>query len=166
MFIPGKIMALLALALAFAGVSSLSVRSVEAPEITHDGLHLDPDSKVALLYLKPDADFSVYNQSMMLDGYVAFKKNWQRHTQVAGRRVPNREVERIKGEAAELLFESFHKELDEVGGYTFVEQPGDNVMILPGPDRPGSYGLGYRLSGARYSICDLGRKSHLVYRVV
>jgi hypothetical protein len=129
-FTPGKIVALLALALVFTGISSLSVRSVEAPEISHDGLHLDQSSKMALLYTKPDADFSVYDQFMMLDAYVAFKKNWQRNTKIAGRRVPNKDVERIKGEAAKLLYESFKKELDEVGGYTFVDKPGDNVLIL------------------------------------
>jgi hypothetical protein len=129
-FTPGKIAALLALALVFTGISSLSVRSVEAPEISHDGLHLDQSSKMALLYTKPDANFSVYDQFMMLDAYVAFKKNWQRNTKIAGRRVPNKDVERIKGEAAELLHESFKKELDEVGGYTFVDKPGDNVLIL------------------------------------
>ncbi len=130
LFTPGKIIATLALAVAFAGISSLGVHSTDAPEISHDGLHLDPDSKVALLYVKPDADFSVYEEFLMLDAYVAFKKNWQRDTRVAGRRVSNKDMERIRGEAAELLHESFRKELDEVGGYKFVEKSGDKVMIL------------------------------------
>jgi hypothetical protein len=130
LFTPRKILALLALALAFAGISSLSVQSTDAPAISHDGLHLDTDSSFALLYVKPDADFSVYTQFLMLDAYVAFKKNWQRKTKVAGRRVSNRDMERIKGEAAKLLHESFKKELDEVGGYTFVEKADDQVMIL------------------------------------
>jgi hypothetical protein len=128
-----KILALLALALlalAFSGISSLSVQSTDAPDISHDGLHLDPDSSFALLYVKPDADFSVYTQFLMLDAYVAFKKNWQRNTKIAGRRISNKDVERLKGEAAELLHESFKKELDEVGGYTFVDKADDNVMIL------------------------------------
>ncbi|MEH6590651.1 MAG: DUF3313 family protein [Halioglobus sp.] len=130
LFTPGKILAVLALALAFTGISSLSVVSKDAPEISHDGLHLDPDSDVALLYVKPDADFSVYEEFIMLDAYVAFKKNWQRDTKVAGRRVSNKDMEKIKAEAAELLHESFKKELDEVGGYKFVETPDDKVAIL------------------------------------
>lgn len=131
LFSPKKIIALLALAVAFAGISSLSVTSKDAPEVSHDGLHLDPDvTDVALLYVKPDADFSVYTEFLMLEAYVAFKKNWQRDTKVAGRRVPNSEMEKIKVEAAELLHESFKKELDEVGGYKFVEKSGDSVMIL------------------------------------
>ena len=130
LFTPGKILGLLALAIAFAGISSLSVTSKDAPEISFDGLHLEPDSDVALLYVKPDADFSVYEEFVMLDAYVAFKKNWQRNTKVAGRRVSNKDMEKIKVEVADLLHESFKKELDEVGGYKFVEKSGDKVMIL------------------------------------
>jgi hypothetical protein len=129
LFHPGKIFALLALAVTFAAITSLSVQS-DPPEISHDGLHLEPDADVALLYVKPGADFSVYEEFLMLDAYVAFKKNWQRNTKVAGRRVSNKDMEKIKGEAAELLYESFKKELDEVGGYKFVEKAGDKVMIL------------------------------------
>ncbi|MEH6570956.1 MAG: DUF3313 family protein [Halioglobus sp.] len=130
LFTPKKIFALLFLSLLVAGISSLGVNSNDAPEISHDGLHLDPDSDVALLYVKPNADFSIYEEFLMLDAYVAFKKNWQRNTKVAGRRVSNKDMEKIKVEAAELLHESFKKELDEVGGYKFVEQSGDKVMIL------------------------------------
>ena len=126
----GKILGLLAMALTFAAIASLSVNSVEAPDISFDGLVLEPDSEIALLYVKPGADFSGYNHFKMLDAYVAFKKNWQRNTRVAGRRVSNKDMEKIKVEAAVLLHESFRKELDEIGGYTFVEEPGDNVMIL------------------------------------
>jgi hypothetical protein len=130
LFTPRKVLAVLALALAFAGISSLGVQSTDAPEISFDGLHLDPDSDVALMYVKPDADFSVYEEFLMLEAYVAFKKNWQRDTKVAGRRVSNKNMEKIKVEAAELLHESFKKELDEVGGYKFVDNSGDKVMIL------------------------------------
>lgn len=129
-FSPGKIIALISLAVVFAGINSLRVTSKDAPEISHDGLHLDPDSDVALLYVKPDADFSVYEEFIMLDAYVAFKKNWQRDTKVAGRRVSNKDMEKIKGEAAELLHKSFKEELDEVGGYRFVDKADDKVMIL------------------------------------
>lgn len=130
LFTPQKTIVLLSLAVIFAGLSSLNVQSVEAPNVTHDGLQLDPDSKVALLYLNPDADFSVYKKFMMLDAYVAFKKNWERKTKVGGRRIPAKDIERIKVEAAKLLQDSFREELDKVGGYTFVDTPGDDVMIL------------------------------------
>jgi hypothetical protein len=127
---PGKIVALLLTAMAFTALSTLSVQSNVPPPISHDGLHLDPDSEMALLYTKPEADFSVYSRFKMLDPYVAFKKNWERNTKVAGRRIPKKDIERIKVEAAALLRETFRKELDERGGYRFVEESDDDVMIL------------------------------------
>ena len=127
---PGKMIALLMTAIAFAAISTLTVQSTDAPEVSHDGLYLDPDSDVALLYVKPNADFSVYDQFLMLEAYVAFKKNWQRNTKVAGRRVSNRDMQRIKVEAAALLYETFKKELDDNGGYRFVDKVDDSVMIL------------------------------------
>jgi hypothetical protein len=106
------------------------VQSTDAPPISHDGLHLEPDSDIALLYVKPNADFSVYKRFLMLDAYVAFKKNWERHTKVAGRRIPKRDIEKIKVEAAKLLYDTFKNELDERGGYTFVTESDDDVLIL------------------------------------
>lgn len=116
LFTQGKGFAVIALAIVLAGISSLGVQSTDAPPVSHDGLYLASDSDVALLYVKPDAKFSIYEEFLMLDAYVAFKKNWQRDTKVIGRRVSNKDMERIKKEAAELFHESFRKELDEVGG--------------------------------------------------
>lgn len=99
------------------------------PEVSFDGLHLEPSKDVAVLYIKPDADFSVYKKFVMLKAYVAFKKNWQRQTKVAGRRISNKDVERIKVEVADLFHETFREELEE-GGYPQVTEADDDVLIL------------------------------------
>ncbi len=39
LFAPSKMLGLLLLAFTFAGISSLSVQSVDAPEVSFDGLH-------------------------------------------------------------------------------------------------------------------------------
>lgn len=127
---PGKILALFAIATTLVAISTYSVRSNDAPEISFDGLHLKPSTTVAISYVKPEADFSGYTKILMLEAYVAFKKNWQRDTKVAGRRVTNNDMERIKKEAAELLHETFRKELEEKGGYEFVDKADDDVLIL------------------------------------
>jgi hypothetical protein len=111
-------------------VGSFQVQSTDAPAVSFDGLHLEPDSTFAIAYVNPEADFSIYDEFLMLDAYVAFKKNWQRDTRVGGRRVSNKHMEKIKKEAAKLLHETFQNELDEKGGYKFVTAPDDNVMIL------------------------------------
>ena len=131
LFSPTKILAILLLAAAVAFIVAPSVQSEKPPEMSHDGLHLDTDQNdVAILYVKPDADFSVYKRFKMLDAYVAFKKNWERNTKVGGRRIPKKDIEKIKVEAAALLHETFKKELDERGGYQFVEEVDDDVLIL------------------------------------
>ena len=128
--ISNRLLGLFAVAALLVAVSSFTVKSTDAPDVSFDGLHLKPHSKVAIAYVKPDADFSIYESFMMLDTYVAFKKDWQRDTRVAGRRVSNKDMERIKKEAAELLHDTFENELDEKGGYKFVEAAGDKVLLL------------------------------------
>jgi hypothetical protein len=127
---PARVFCLLLAAAALVAISTYRVESTEPPEISFDGLHLQEDSNLAIAYEKPEADFSVYKRFVMLDAYVAFKKNWQRDTRVAGRRVSNKDMERIKKEAGELLYETFKQELDDEGGYTFVEGADDDVLII------------------------------------
>jgi hypothetical protein len=128
---PGKLVAILLTAVAFAALSTVTVQSKNAPPpVSHDGLHLDPDSDVALLYTKPEVVWTEYSRFKMLEPYVAFKKNWERNTKVAGRRIPKKDIERIKVEAAALLREVFIEELDERGGYRFVEESDDDVLIM------------------------------------
>lgn len=120
---------LMATVVALALAASFGVQS-DAPEISFDGLHLQKNKHVAALYIKPEAEFDVYTRFMMLDTYVAFKKNWQRDTRVAGRRVSNKDMEKIKTEAASLLREAFQEEMEADGGYPMVEQPAENVLLL------------------------------------
>lgn len=116
-----------ALALAVAGI--VQVQS-DTPEVSFDGLHLQPSKDVAVLYIKPDADFSGYKRFVMLKAHVAFKKNWQRDVKVAGRRVSNKDMEKIKVDVAELFHETFKEQLEADDGYTMVAEGGDDVLIL------------------------------------
>jgi len=74
----GTMSLIFVLFLAFLPYSESLQAKEEPPEISHDGLHRLHDTKVALAYAKPDADFSVYNRLVILDCHVAFKKNSQR----------------------------------------------------------------------------------------
>ena len=99
---------------------------------TYDGLVLVPDSKVATAYIDPEADFSVYNKIMILDCYVAFKKNWQRDHKRSGSRisVSSGEMDKIKADVAELFREVFTEKLGGDGGYKIVEAAGDDVLLV------------------------------------
>jgi len=105
----------------------------EPPEVTHDGLHLVPDSEAAVAYTKPDADFGIYDRVLILDCYVAFKKNWQRdqnrNIRSVGRRISDDDVARIKSDLAELFRTVFTEQISE-GGYAVVDQPAGDVLLV------------------------------------
>lgn len=119
-----------------------------APEVTIDGLHLVRDTKMALIYAKPDVDLSHYNRFYIVEPKVAFEKNWLRDQN----RIPNQFVRkedmlRIKTELATLFTEVFKKELQNNGGYTLADAPDEDVLVvLPAivdldvisPDTPGT----------------------------
>ena len=119
-----------------------------APEVTIDGLHLVRDTKMALVYAKPDVDLSHYNRFYIVEPKVAFEKNWLRDQN----RIPNQFVRkedmlRIKTELAELFTAVFKKELQNDGAYTLADAPDEDVLIiLPAivdldvisPDTPGT----------------------------
>jgi hypothetical protein len=119
-----------------------------APLMTVDGLHLVPDTKVAVVYAKPDVDLSVYNRFHIVEPKVAFEKNWLKDQN----RIPNQyvrveDMQRIKTELAALFIEVFKQELKGNGGYTLADAPADDVLvILPAlvdldvisPDTPGT----------------------------
>ena len=117
--------------LLLVAATAFAASKEEPPQVSHDGLHLVPDSRVALTYVKPEADFSGYQRIMILDTYVAFRKGWvakQRRTSV--NKVSNRDIERMKTEMAELFREVFVDKLDVEGGYPVVEDADTDVLLL------------------------------------
>ena len=99
---------------------------------TYDGLVLVPDSKVAAAYIDPEADLGVYNKIMILDCYVAFKKDWQREHKRTGSNisVSSGEMDKIKAAVAELFREVFTEKLGTDDGYEIVEAAGDDVLLV------------------------------------
>jgi len=60
-----------------AALCSACAALKNAPEVTHDGLQLTPNSKMEHVWLKPGEDFSQYSRVGLLDAYIAFNKNWR-----------------------------------------------------------------------------------------
>ena len=103
----------------------------ELPQVSHDGLHLLPDTAVATAYVKPGADFSGYDRIMLLEAYVAFRKNWERdHRRSSIHTITNGDVERMKREMAELFREVFVEELSGEDGYPVVDSADTDVLLL------------------------------------
>ena len=116
----------------FFATSGVYAEKQELPEVTVDGLHLVPDSKLAIVYAKPGADLSPYNRIQLLDAYVAFKKNWerdQRSGSISTFKVSSRDVEKIKNSLSEEFQTVFEDTLEEAG-YAVTDESGEDVMIV------------------------------------
>jgi hypothetical protein len=126
---PAKALGLLTVGAVLVTFNLQPVQS-DAPEISHDGLHLVKEESSTVVYRDPDADFSVYTRYMMLEPYVAFRKNWERDTRVAGRPVPKDHIAKMKTEAARLLQEVFEEELGADDGFPLATAADDDVLLM------------------------------------
>jgi len=112
--------------------SGLQAKKKAPPEVTVDGLHLVPDSKLALVYAEPGADLARYKRVKLLDAYVAFRKNWerdQRTSSIRGSRLSSKDIEKIKTTLAAEFHSVFMEALEEAG-YEVTDETGDDVMII------------------------------------
>lgn len=100
------------------------------PETTHDGLVLRHDTKLALVYLKPGAEFKAYDKVALLECAVAFKKNWQREqNQSNPLAVSKKDMDEIKAGIAKLFADVFTEELTK-GGYATSTSAAEDVLVL------------------------------------
>jgi hypothetical protein len=102
----------------------------QLPEVSHDGLHLVKDKGFAALYMKPGASMAPYDELIILDCFVAFKKNWQQDQEETDDFVTAKQMDAIKTQLAREFRRVFVKELQDKGGYKVVTEGGRNVMIL------------------------------------
>jgi hypothetical protein len=101
------------------------------PEIDNHGLHLVHHSDLRLVYTLPDTDFSVYDKAILVDAYVAFKKNWKREHNDGLTRITNQEMEKIKGRVADEFRTVFTAELEKQGIPVVAQtETGDDVLII------------------------------------
>lgn len=122
----------LCLALLATLVPPVQAADTDLPAITPEGLHLVPNSRMAIVYADPEADLAPYKRVKLLDAHVAFKKNWQRDQQRSSvtRSRPNaQDMERIKSALADEFRNVFTKVLEE-GGYPVVDEVGDDVLLI------------------------------------
>ena len=90
------------------------------------------DSKVAVAYIDPQADFSVFDSVMILDTAVAFRSGWERDQRrgTRGTRVSARDMERIKTRVSELFNSVFIDVLEADDGFEIVSEPDYNVLLI------------------------------------
>lgn len=104
----------------------------EWPKVTEDGLHLVPDSKMAAVYVDPEASLTPYSRIQLMDAEVAFKKGWERDQKSRSAdplAFNSGTVKKIKQNLADEFHEVFGTVLEE-GGYPVVASAGEDVLLL------------------------------------
>ena len=121
------------LLLCLFAVATIAVAKDEFPAVSHDALHLMPDTKLRTVYMKPGADLSQYDKIYLLDAYVAFAKNWKRdhnEEETFDQRVSDKDMEEIRDRVAKEFAKDFTRVLSTEGGHQVVTEGGDGVLIL------------------------------------
>lgn len=120
---------IISLAVAAYSLSTFAA-SRDYPEITEDGLHLLKDSKLAIVYVEPGADFAAYNRVMLISPEVAFKKNWERNLRSgSASKISRVNTKKIKSDLARE-FETIFTETLTNGGYEVVEEAAEDVLLV------------------------------------
>lgn len=119
-----------ALLTASPGYTAEENAAMSAEEPTFDNLVKVKDPKVAMAFIDPEADFSVFKRVAILEPFVAFRSNWQRdQNRSRARNITTRDMDRIKEDVA-TLFERVFTERLEAAGYEVVDKAGDDVLLL------------------------------------
>jgi hypothetical protein len=119
----------------FVAVSTLAMASAGpgaalGADVSFDGLERIEGANVAMAYIDPEADFSVFKRVVILEPAVAFRSNWQRdQNRSRGRNVRTADMERIQRDIAALFTAVFTERL-EAGGFEVVDVAGDDVLAL------------------------------------
>ena len=110
------------------GVSAEEAAATQ--DLTFDNLVPVKDPKMAMAFIDPDADFSVFKRVAILEPLVSFRSNWQRdQNRSRSRNISARDMDRIRADVA-TLFERVFTERLEAAGYEVVDVAGDDMLVL------------------------------------
>ena len=128
----GKSMMVLLSVVMIAFFAGCATTSAPPPsEVSYDGLQLVPNSKADIAYIDPDADFSIYKRIMLMPVEVSFDKRWQRdYNSSSVSMIPSSEWKRIRRDVSDLFAAVFKEVLEEEGGYTIVDEPAEDVLLI------------------------------------
>ena len=110
--------------------------SNQAPQVSHDGLELVPDTEFSEVYMKPNATLGGYTEYGLMDCHVAFKKNWLRNQNNnsldLSSRVTQKDVDRIKDRLGDKCTEHFAEALSQAPAYNVVDsfEDGEGALVL------------------------------------
>jgi hypothetical protein len=110
-----------------AGVLLAGCSASRRPEeFSPDGLRRVPSRSNGGVFREPGWPFHQYKRFVLEPLTVTFVEDWERQHPEAS----DREVKRIREEAAKLFREMFGKELIDNGKYSFATEPEPDVLIV------------------------------------
>jgi hypothetical protein len=121
------------LILVILGLVALSAWARDKPpEVDSNGLHLVHHSDLRIVYQLPGTDFSQFDKVILVDAYVAFRKNWRRDQRESDPfRVSKRDVEDIKKRVGDEFHKAFAAELRKKGIQVVgTTDTGPDVLIV------------------------------------
>ena len=122
----------LCLAVVLAGLITLPAAQAEDGSPQFENLVPVDDAQVAVAYIDPNADFSVFKRAMILDTFVAFRSGWERDQRrgTRGTRISSRDMDRIKARVSELFNSVFIEVLEADDGFEIVTEPDYDVLLV------------------------------------
>jgi hypothetical protein len=90
------------------------------------------DPQVAVAYIDPDADFSVFERVMVLDTFVSFRSGWERDQRrgTRGTRIRASDMDRIKTRVSELFNSVLIETLEADDGFEVVSEADYDVLLI------------------------------------
>ena len=129
----GRSLAIVAAVLMIMALAAPAAAKDKLPEVSSDGLSLVPNTKVYAAYTKPGTRFNKYTKVKILDCYVDFVENWQRHYNLdrvgLSGRVNDKDAEDIKKRLAAEFNKVFTEQLGKEGN-PVVDEVGPDVLLL------------------------------------
>lgn len=127
---PRRLVILLGSLLAIAAPGLLV--AADPPQTTPEGMELIKRTDSRIVYAMPGATLEPYSKILLLDCFVAFRKDWMRdynRDASFSLRVNDRDMERIKTGLAEEFKKVFEEVLVEAG-HEIVDETGPDVLII------------------------------------
>jgi len=120
------------LAVVMAGLITLPAAQAEDGSPQFENLVPVDDAQVAVAYIDPNADFSVFKRAMILDTFVAFRSGWERDQRrgTRGTRISSRDMDRIKARVSELFNSVLIEVLEADDGFEIVTEPDYDVLLV------------------------------------
>ena len=97
--------------------------------MSYDGLQKVNIKGIDMAYALPGATLSGYSKVMIDPISVRFHKDWKPTVAGTTRKLSSSEQQKIRDNAAKIVYDSFVEELKK-GGYSVVTEPGPDVLLV------------------------------------